>query len=221
LLPRQPLKLHDCTHHGIGSGAELYVVEGDSAAGAVERLRNADYQAVLPLQGKPLNTARVSQAKVLANPWFKALVDAIGAGVGDAFDASIARYDRVILLMDPDADGIHIGALTMVFFQRWMRPWLDAGRLGIALAPVATVTYGAPAHPEYAERHAHSEHELRAMLAAARAREDLPITARRYRGLAGTDLDVLEATCLVPGSRVLRRVTAADVEAMGAMLGVR
>ena len=122
MFPRLPIKLDDCTHHGIGSGAELYVVEGDSAAGAVSRMRNAAYQAVLPMQGKPLNTVRATAQRVVANPWFAALTDALGTGLGDAFEIKALRYDRVILLMDPDADGIHCGALVTLFFYRWMRP---------------------------------------------------------------------------------------------------
>lgn len=129
-----PLKLDDCTYHGLGSGVELYVVEGDSAAGAVSRMRNAQFQAVLPMQGKPLNTVRATAQKVVANPWFAALTQALGTGLGDAFALQALRYDRVILLMDPDADGIHCGALVTMFFYRWMRPLLDDGRVGIARA---------------------------------------------------------------------------------------
>ena len=147
MFPRLPLKLDDCTHHGIGSGAELYVVEGDSAAGAVSRMRNAHFQAVLPMQGKPLNTVRATAQKVVANPWFAALTTALGTGLGDAFEIKALRYDRVILLMDPDADGIHCGALVTMFFYRWMRPLLDNGRVGMARAPLATLVVQSVGHP--------------------------------------------------------------------------
>lgn len=216
MFPPPPLKLHDCTHHGIGSGAELYIVEGDSAAGSVAQVRNGLYQAVLPMQGKPLNTVRATTRKVHANPWFKALVDALGAGVGDAFDLTALRYDRVILLMDADADGIHCGALAMMFFHRWMRPMLDDGRVGIALAPVATVMIGHPDTPEYVEQHPRSEYELRELIAAKKL---MPTNVRRYRGLAGTNLDVLDALCIHPATRTVRRITAADADAAIAAFG--
>lgn len=219
MLPRPPLKLDDCTHHGIGSGAELYVVEGDSAAGAVSRMRNADYQAVLPMQGKPLNTVRATASKVAANPWFTALTAALGTGLGEAFTLQTLRYERVILLMDPDADGIHCGALVTLFFYRWMRPLLDAGRLGIVRAPLATLVVASPGHPEYAEHHVRSDAELRVTAEHLQAQSAASVVLRRYRGLAGTDLPVLAATCLDPGTRTLLRVGTADAQAAIAAFG--
>ena len=105
-FPRGPLKLDDCQAHGPGSGAELFVVEGDSAADAVSRVRDPAFQAVLPMQGKPLNARKASEKKVAGHPLFQALADAIGAGIGARFDAAACRYERILLLMDPDADGI-------------------------------------------------------------------------------------------------------------------
>ena len=219
MFPRLPIKLDDCTHHGLGSGAEFYVVEGDSAAGAVSRMRNADYQAVLPMQGKPLNTVRATAQKVVANPWFAALTQALGTGLGDRFDLQALRYDRVILLMDPDPDGIHCGALVSMFFYRWMRPLLDAGRVGIAQAPLATLVVGSVGHPRYVEHHVRSEQELRAVAEQLKAQGDTEVVMRRYRGLAGTDLHVLAATCLDPTTRTLRRIGAADAEAAITVFG--
>ena len=219
MLLRHPLKLDDCACHGIGSGAELYVVEGDSAAGAVSRMRNAAYQAVLPMQGKPLNTVRATARKVVANPWFAALTQALGTGLGDAFALQALRYERVILLMDPDADGIHCGALVTLFFYRWMRPLLDDGRVGIVRAPLATLAVASPGHPEHAEHHVRSEPELRATAERLQAQSAAPVVVRRYRGLAGTDLPVLAATCIDPATRTLRRVGAADAQAAIAVFG--
>ena len=214
-----PLKLDDCTHHGLGSGAELYVVEGNSAAGAVSRMRNAQFQAVLPMQGKPLNTVRATAQKVVANPWFTALTQALGTGLGDAFALQALRYDRVILLMDPDADGIHCGALVTLFFYRWMRPLLDDGRVGIARAPLATIVVESVGHPQYGEHHVRSEQELRAVAGQLKTHGDPQVAMRRYRGLAGTDLHVLAATCLDPATRTLWRVGAADAEAAITVFG--
>ena len=131
-----PIKLHDCDRHGPGSGAELFVVEGDSAAQSVAQLRDARFQAVLPMQGKPLNAWKASERKVAANPFFMALVAAIGADWGRFCRLEALRYERLLLLMDPDADGIHCGALVTMFVYRWMRPVLDAGRVEIVRPPL-------------------------------------------------------------------------------------
>ncbi|HYN78770.1 MAG TPA: hypothetical protein VES73_13390, partial [Lamprocystis sp. (in: g-proteobacteria)] len=125
----------------------------------------------------------------------------------------------VILLMDPDADGIHCGALVSMFFYRWMRPLLDAGRVGIAQAPLATLVVESAGHPQHAEHHVRSEQEQRAMIERLQALGDTQVAMRRYRGLAGTDLHVLAATCLDPATRTLRPVGAADAEAAIAVFG--
>ncbi len=104
-----PVKLHDCQIHGIGSEAELFIVEGDSASKNVVRVRNRQFQAVLPMQGKPLNACKASKRVVGQNELYQQLVAALGAGWDETFDLSQLRYDRVILLFDPDADGIHCG----------------------------------------------------------------------------------------------------------------
>jgi len=171
------------------------------------------------MQGKPLNTVRATAKKVATNPWFAALTEALGTGLGDAFELEALRYDRVIMLMDPDADGIHCGALVMMFFYRWMRPLLDDGRVGIAQAPLATLVVESVGHPEHAEHHVRSEPELRTTTEQLKARSDARIDMRRYRGLAGTDLPVLAATCLDPSTRTLRRVGAADAEAAITVFG--
>jgi DNA gyrase subunit B len=100
-----PVKLLDCHQHGPGSGAELFLVEGDSASKAVAKARSPVTQAVLPMQGKPLNAYKARKSVVARNELFMALVDAIGTGWGDDVDLAAMRYDRVILLFDPDADG--------------------------------------------------------------------------------------------------------------------
>ena len=97
-------KLDDCTASGRGSGAELFVVEGDSAASAVARVRDPRQQAVLPMQGKPLNAVRAPRAKVESHPFFGPLAAALGTGVEAACDPRRLRYDRVLVLTDPDAD---------------------------------------------------------------------------------------------------------------------
>ena len=130
-----PPKLDDCLVHGPGSGAELIVVEGDSAAAAVTRVRDPRLQAVLPMQGKPLNAVRASRSRVLGHPFFGPLAMAVGAGIEADCEPARSRYDRLLVLTDPDADGIHCGFLVLLFFHRWLRPLLDDGRIELERPP--------------------------------------------------------------------------------------
>jgi DNA gyrase/topoisomerase IV subunit B len=100
-------RLDDCRDARAGSAAELFIVEGESAAAAVVRVRDAAFQAVLPMQGKPLNAARAARQKVLAHPLFGPLIDALGTGLEPECRADACRYGRILLLMDPDAEVIH------------------------------------------------------------------------------------------------------------------
>ena len=211
MYPPQSLKLEDCLIHG--PGAELYVVEGDSASSAVCRIRDERFQAVLPMQGKPLNAIRATAKKVAANPWLAALTAALGADAGEAFDLSKVRFERVVLLMDPDADGIHCGALLLMFFYRWMRPLLESGRIAMARAPLATI------HANGMQFHVRSEQEHRAQ---SRRLLDTGISISesvRYRGLAGMDLAVLAATSVNPATRVLTILGTADADAAISVFG--
>jgi DNA gyrase subunit B len=211
MYPPRPLKLDDCIDHG--PGTELYVVEGDSASSAVCRVRDERYQAVLPMQGKPLNAIKATPKKVAANPWFAALTQALGTGIGDAFDLSQARYERVILLMDPDADGIHCGALLLMFFRRWIEPLLTSGRIAMARAPMATIQANGT------QFHVRSEQEHRAQSERLMEAGISSFETVRYRGLAGMDLAVLAATCVEPATRVLTTVEIADADSAIAVFG--
>jgi DNA gyrase/topoisomerase IV subunit B len=199
-------KLIDCGAHGPGSGAELFLVEGDSAATAVARVRDAVTQAVLPMQGKPLNAARASRGKVLAHPFFGPLVAALDAGFEKQCDPRQIRYQRVLVLTDPDADGIHCGFLVLLFFHRWLRPLLDAGRIEIVRPPWGEAVV------DGRSRLAFSEPEL--ALLAEQARAAGPATVRRFRGLAALDAAVLRESCIAAGTRRTSVVSAADVAAM-------
>jgi DNA gyrase subunit B/topoisomerase-4 subunit B len=201
-----PAKLADCVARGPGSGAELFVVEGDSAAAAVASVRDPATQAVLPMQGKPLNAARASRAKVLGHPFFGPLVAALDVGFEAACDPRRMRYQRVLVLTDPDADGIHCGFLVLLFFHRWLRPLLDAGRVEVVRPPWGEVVVeGRPTR-------AFSEPEL--ALLADQARERGPTTVRRFRGLAAIDAALLRETCIAAGTRRTTAVSTADVAAM-------
>jgi DNA gyrase subunit B len=203
---KQPLKLIDCTQHG--AGTELFIVEGDSAAGAVANVRDAQTQAVLPMQGKPLNAVKAGHDKTQAFPLYAALLDALGCGYGNACDPSKARYERIVLLMDPDADGIHCGALMLLFCYRGLLPLLEAGRVLLALAPMASVSSAAVDQPLLP----HTDAEFRNLLKQFNERGITDVQTTRYRGLAGIDLPTLAHTCLHTATRRTRVLTLADAE---------
>jgi DNA gyrase subunit B len=192
---------------------ELFVVEGESAALAVTRVRDATTQAVIAMQGKPLNAVRATEKKLAAHPLFTALTDSLGTGRGAAFDLTKLRYARVLLLMDPDADGIHCGVLMLMFFYRWMRPLLDAGHVEIVRPPWGEVVPADGTPP----RHACSEAEFQALSDAVRARG--PATARRFRGLAAIESQLLLAACVAPATRRTDRISTAEAAAMIEMFG--
>lgn len=199
-------KLDDCTASGPGAGAELFVVEGDSAAAAVARVRDPRHQAVFAMQGKPLNATRASRDKVEGHPFFGPLVTALGTGFEAACQPRRLRYDRILVLTDPDADGIHCGFLVLLFFHRWMRPLLDAGRVEVVRPPWGEVV----ARGEI--QFAFSEPELAAL--ADRGRGAGEITVRRYRGLAAVDPGLLHETCVDVATRRTATVSAAEVASM-------
>lgn len=201
-----PAKLADCVAHGPGSGAELFVVEGDSAAASVAGVRDPATQAVLPMQGKPLNAARASRGKVLAHPFFGPLLAALDVGIEAQCDPRRMRYQRLLVLTDPDADGIHCGFLVLLFFHRWLRPLLDAGRVEIVRPPWGEVVV------EGSPQLAFSEPELAVL--AERARVRGPATVRRFRGLAALEATLLHEACVAVGTRRSTVVSAADVAAM-------
>ncbi len=190
-----------------GPDAELFVVEGESAALAVARVRDRERQGLVPMQGKPLNARRATRRRVVAQPFFRALAEALGATLGQPPDPRGLRYGRLLILTDPDADGIHCGVLLLGFLLEWMRPLLDVGMVGWVRAPWGVV---APAGGP--ERVVHSEDDLQAVVAAARAAG--PVAARRFRGLAAIDDALLRAACLAPATRRVDAIDAATVEGM-------
>jgi DNA gyrase subunit B len=220
-FPQEPPALADCRRHGPGSGAELFIVEGDSAAAAVGRVRDPEFQAVLPMQGKPLNAAKASPRRVAAHGFYTLVAESLGAGPigGAAPDPSRLRFGRVLLLMDPDADGIHCGVLLLQFFHRWLPQLLgrraaaaDAagGMVEVVRPPWGEVAFAGESHP----RLAFSEEEFHGLSSGARPRT----AVRRFRGLAGLDAGLLRTTCVAPATRRTDRVTADDVTAMLTLL---
>lgn len=197
-----PIKLVDSRLHG--TGTELFIVEGDSAASVVANLRDAQFQAVLPMQGKPLNAIKASAEKAMNYPLFKALADSLGVKLGYDFNSNQLQFERVILLFDPDADGIHSGALMLLFFYQFMRPMLEAGKIEIIHAPWMQVSIQGQS-PMYA----FSEAQSLSLLTQLRAQGHEPITVR-YRGLAGIDREILFNTCINPTTRNARVMSSTD-----------
>ncbi|MFZ4757163.1 MAG: toprim domain-containing protein [Burkholderiaceae bacterium] len=210
-----PPRLLDCRLHGPESGAELFVVEGESAAAAVAAVRDPMRQAVLPPQGKPLNGARASAARVAADPFLGAFAAALGTGTGDACEPAALRYERVLLLHDPDADGIHIGALLLMHVARWFAPLLDDGRIERVHAPVGEVR-GAP---DDAPALAFGDAHFRALCEHARGRHGAAFVAVRYRGLASIGSRALRITCVAPATRLTTVLRDEDARYASAAFG--
>ena len=198
----RPIKLVDSYLHG--TGTELFIVEGDSAASMVANLRDGRFQAVLPMQGKPLNAVKATPEKAMNYPLFKALADSLGVKLGYDFNFNQLQFERVILLFDPDADGIHSSALMLLFFYQFMRPLLEAGKIEMVHAPWMQVSVKGES-PMYA----FSEPQSTSLIGQMRAQGHEPITVR-YRGLAGIDHAILTKTCIEPSTRNARVMTVAD-----------
>ncbi|MGB4811880.1 MAG: toprim domain-containing protein [Methylophilaceae bacterium] len=195
IFTNQPIKLQHCRQQG--ADAELFLVEGDSASLAVASLRNAQFQAVLPMQGKPLNTIKATPAKLAENALFKALIDALGMGFGDQLKLENCRFGRIVLLMDPDADGIHCGALMLMFFYRWMKPLLESGMVELVRAPAGEVLDTATGELQYA----YTQAQFIALCAQYNSVENSHIITQKYRGLAGINPTLLAYTCVDPSTR--------------------
>ena len=201
-----PVKLTDSRRHG--TGTELFIVEGDSAASTVAALRDGQFQAVLPMQGKPLNAIKASAEKVAAYPLFKALNESLGIDhsrpTADLFVWDDLRFERLVLLFDPDADGIHSGALMLMFVYQYLRPLLDQGRVLMIHAPWVQISL-AGQQPLYA----YSEAQALALTQQLRAQGKTPQVVR-YRGLSGIDRAILMQTCIDPATRNARVMAEQD-----------
>ena len=195
-----PGKLADCSSRD-AARTELFVVEGDSAAGSAKQGRDRDTQAILPLRGKILNVERCAEDRIAGNQELAAVVAALGLGArGEAFDAAKLRYGRVVIMTDADVDGAHIRALLLTFFYRYRRELVSGGHAFVACPPLYKV--GGGARPAYCW----SEAELAAELAARASAPPI----QRFKGLGEMMPDQLWSTTMDPGRRRLQRVDVDD-----------
>jgi len=185
---------------------ELFIVEGESASLAVERVCNRSMQSVIAMQGKPLNAWKAPQSKVESYPLFRELIDRLGGGIAEAFRLESIPWQRVIMLFDPDADGIHCCALMLWFFHRWMPELLAHDYVFTAAVPMCQL------HSESlrATRYPTSDQETQKIMREWRSQGADDIERRPFRGLASLGSELLFERCVDPKTRLLRQLRAAD-----------
>ena len=204
-----PGKLSDCNSED-ATTTELYIVEGDSAAGSCKGGRDPEFQAVMPIRGKIINPEKNDYAKLMQNEEVAAIISALGTGIRDEFNIADLRYGKIIIMTDADDDGAHIAALLMTFFYRFMRPLITEGHLFLAKPPLYRVNV------KNQKFYIHTNEELDSY----RKKYGDKIEVTRFKGLGEMDADELGVTTMEIGKRQVIQVTVEDADEASRILSV-
>lgn len=210
----------DSKTHGVGT--ELLIVEGESAAQSVAAVRDENTQAVLPLKGKPLNAWKASAQKVAESALFIQLAQALGLATPIAMipkELSMLRFERIVLLFDPDADGIHIGALVLLYFKRWLPDLLSAQRVHMVRAPMFALQCVDKETGELTTHYAYTPEYAQLLQKDLQSKGLTLQNKHNYRGLGSIPPEVLRETCVAPATRHAHVVTAQEMQVVAEVFG--